>query len=111
MWASIRWRFRCAPPPCARSVKPRCGPREKSSRTERLDGLVPGHRRTLGTAEQLVAEVPTMEEAQQLLVVGTAVGEHELLQRGVALLPRGGPLREELPEIVEVGLCARVADL
>ena len=52
-----------------------------------------------------------MEELQQLLVVGATVGEHELLQRGVAFLPgRGAPAEERL-EVVEVGLGARVADL
>ena len=85
--------FRCAPSPCARSVKPRCGPRENSSRTRTRQernfwmGSCARHGRARGTAEHLVAQVPAVEELQELLVVGAGVGEHELLERGVALLP------------------------
>ena len=64
-----------------------------------------------GPHEHLVAQVPAVEELHQLLVVGAVVGEHELLERGVALLPGRGPPAEERPQVVEVGLGERVADL
>src|SRR5690349_4219310 len=111
MRASVRWGSLRAPSPCSRTVKRRCGPRENSSRTELLDGLVACHGRTLRSAEHLVAQEAPMEELQQLLVVGAVVGEDELLQRGVALLPRRRSAGQELAEIVEVGVGARVADL
>src|SRR3954447_6347208 len=94
-FGGTRGRGRCAPSPCAPSVKPRCGPRENSSRTKLLDGLVPGHGRTRGTAEHLVAQVPAVEELQEGLVVAAAAPEDDLLERGVAPLPRRRPTAEE----------------
>ena len=88
-------------------------PQERRSRQPRelLDRVVGGHGRAGRTDEQLVAQVPAVEELQQLLVVGAVVGEHERLERGVALLPgRRSPAEERL-QIVEIGLGARVADL
>ena len=82
--------------PARRRVRPRCGDRENSTRTrgrsgqprELLDRVVRRHGRAGRTDEQLVAQVPAVEELEQLLVVGAVVGEHERLERGVALLPR-----------------------
>src|SRR5690349_8586470 len=69
------------------------------------------HRGPGWAAQHLVAEKPPVEELEQRLVVPTIVAEHELLERGVTVLPRRRAPAQQRDEIVEVGLGDLVADL
>src|SRR5205085_1831485 len=68
-----------------------------------LDREMSCHGRSGRTHELMGSPEAPVEERNQRIVVASAIGEHELLESAVALLPRRRTATEHQREVVEIG--------
>ena len=73
--------------------------------------MVGSHGGASGAEQRLGAEPAAVEQLDQSGVVGAVVGEDEGLERGVAGVPVGRSVTEELFQVVEIPAVELVADL
>src|SRR5262245_61138630 len=83
------------------------------SAAEGLDRQMPRHGGTARSQQHLRAQMPLVEDLQERSVVAALgrIGQHEALELGLALEPRGGPVPEQGVQVVEVRLRDLAADL